>query len=99
MPDLLVIMFKECGDLCADIMNQLNTPSMKKYLKESFQIDRVRELDVESDDLAGQIVMSTEDYQLPILAIVKKGSPEQVCILKHDPIEIERCVELKKVTK
>jgi len=99
MPELLVIMFKGCGEPCDDITRQLNQPSMKKFLKESLGIDKIRELDGETDDLAGKILISTGDYTIPTLAIIKDGSPKQVCILRHDPIGIERCVELKEIPK
>jgi len=89
-------MFKGCGDPCADIMRQINEPSMRKFLKESFGINKVRELDAESDDLAGKILISTEQYEIPTLAIIKDEKPKKVCIFRHDPLEIERCVELKE---
>jgi hypothetical protein len=99
MADLFVILLKDCGKECDDIVNQLNAPSMRKFLKEEFQVDQIKRLNAETDDLAAQIMISAEDYQLPILAILKKGSPEQVCTLKKDPVEIERCVDLKKIEK
>ena len=98
MNDLLVILLK-CGKDCDDFMKQFEEPSMKKFLKENLQIGNVKRLDAETDELAAQVMMSTEDYQLPIIAMLKKGSQEQVCVLRHDPIEIERCVELKKLPK
>lgn len=96
MPELLVIMFKGCGEPCADIMRQLNEPSMRKFLKESHGIDKIRELDGESDDLAAKILISTEQYEMPLIATVKD---KKVCVFKLDPLVIERCVELKDVPK
>lgn len=99
MAELLVILYKGCGEDCRNIMNQINAASMKKFLKETYGIDKIRELDAETDDIASQIMISTENYELPILAMVKKGSPEQVCTFKLDPVEIQSCVELKKIPK
>jgi len=96
MPELLVVMFKGCGEPCDDVMKQLSQPAMRKFLKESLGIDRVRELDGETDDLAAKILVSTGDYTIPTLAIIKDGSPKKVCVLRHDPISIERCVEFKE---
>jgi len=96
VPELLVIMFKDCGEPCADITRQLSQPSMRKFLKDSLGVDKVRELDGETDDLAAKILISTGDYTIPTLAIIKDGSPKKVCVLRHDPIGIERCVELKE---
>lgn len=91
-----MVMFKGCGEPCDDITRQLNQPSMRKFLKESLGIDKIRELDGETDDLAAKILISAEEYQIPTLAIIKDEKPKKVCILRHDPIEIERCVELKE---
>jgi hypothetical protein len=99
MAELLVILFKGCGEDCTNIMNQINAASMKKFLKETYDIDKIRELDAETDDIASQIMVSTENYELPIIAVIKKGSPEQVCTFRLDPVQIESCVELKKVPK
>ena len=94
--ELLVVMFKGCGEPCADIMRQLNEPSMRKFLKEAFQIDRVRELDGETDDLAAKILISTERYEVPLIATIKDEKPKKVCVFRLDPVKIERCVELKE---
>lgn len=97
MPDLLVILFKSCGKDCDDILKQINEPSMRKYLKETFDINRVKELHAESDDLASQIMISTQDYELPILAVLKEK--KKVCTFRLDPVEIKECVDLKDIPK
>lgn len=94
--ELLVVTYKSCGQSCDDVTKQLKEPSMMKYLKESLGVDKIKEVDVESEELGAKIMASTGRYDLPVLALLKG---KQVCTLRMDPVEVDSCIELQELPK
>lgn len=88
--ELILVTSNNCPG-CEEIKRQLGTPEIKQVLKERFGKDNYRELKVEEDKFAAQILVSLQAFETPTLALHKvEHGTRKVCRVTDD-LTIAEC--------
>lgn len=90
---LWFITMRDCSD-CDEVKKQVESSSVRRYLKETYGVDEFEEKFLDDDLLAMSFVYKYNDWNLPYLVKVElDGAKIKACKLADD-YSIEGCIEL-----